>query len=252
MGVDAADFDGDGWVDLFVTNIDQERYALYKNNKDETFTDVAHRHTVAQTTRQMSGWGVKFFDFDNDGLVDLFLANGHPDDMIEGYSQTIRYREPLLLFRQEKGTLRNISAEAGPVFQKSFASRGMAVGDYNNDGRIDVLVGVNGGAPVLLRNQAGAGNHWVGLKLQGVKANRDAVGARITWSAGGTKRSRLKNGGGSYLASHDPREVLGLGLSAKLDWVEIKWPGPSSVVERFTDLAVDRYHTIVEGKSRGV
>ena len=156
MGVDAADIDGDGWVDLFVTNIDQEMYALYKNNKDETFTDIAHRQSIAQTTRQMSGWGVKFFDFDNDGSIDLFLANGHPDDMIDAYSQTIRYREPLLLFRQEKGAMRNISTEAGPVFQKTFASRGLAIGDYNNDGFLDVLVGVNGGAPLLLRNNSGA------------------------------------------------------------------------------------------------
>ena len=121
-----------------------------------------------------------------------------------------------------------------------------------DSGLLDVLIGVNGGAPLLLRNSSGAGNRWVGLKLQGVKANRDAVGARITWSVNGVKRSRLKNGAGSYLASHDPREVLGLGPATKLDWVEIRWPGPSRVVERFSGLAIDRYHTIVEGEGRGV
>ena len=111
-----------------------------------------------------------------------------------------------------------------------------------------MLVGNNGGPPVLLRNNAGQGNHWLGVKLQGVKCNRDAVGARLTWSAGGVKRARLKNNGGSYLSSHDMREVLGIGAAAKLDWLEIRWPQPSGRTERFTDLPVDRYITIVEGK----
>jgi hypothetical protein len=246
MGVDAADFDGDGWQDLFVANVDQEMFSLYKNNRNETFTDVAHKHSVAQATRLLSGWGLKFLDYDNDGALDLILANGHPDDMIENYSQQVKYKEPLLLFHQENGKLRNVSADAGPVFTKSFAARGLAIGDFNNDGRVDVLVGNNGGAPVLLRNRAGTENHWIGLKLQGAKCNRDAVGARITWSAGGVVRSRAKNSGGSYLSSHDPREVLGLGSAAKVDWVEIRWPAPSGKTERFTDLAVDRYMTIME------
>ena len=113
-----------------------------------------------------------------------------------------------------------------------------------------MLIGNNGGAPVLLKNNAGDGNHWLGLKLQGTTCNRDAIGATITWSAGGAQRSRCKNSGGSYLSSHDPREVLGLGPAAKLDWLEIKWPQPSRRVERFTDLPIDRYVTIVEGKGR--
>ena len=248
MGVDAADLDGDGWEELFVANVDQEIFSLYKNNKDETFSDVAHAHGVAEATRLLSGWGLKFFDFDNDGAVDLLLANGHPDDMIEMYAAQVKYKEPLLLFRQEAGKLRNISREAGPVFSKSFPARGLAVGDYNNDGRLDVLVGNNGEAPLLLRNNSGRENHWIGLKLQGARCNRDAIGARITWSAGGVKRSRLRNGGGSYLSSHDPREILGLGKAEKLDWLEIRWPPPSNRVERFTDFPVDRYTTIEEGK----
>jgi hypothetical protein len=252
MGVDAADFDGDGWQDLFVANVDQEMFSLYRNNHNETFTDIAHKNNVAQSTRLLSGWGLKFLDYDNDGSIDLFLANGHPDDMIELYSQQVKYKEPLLLFHNEGGKLRNISADAGPVFTKSFAARGMAVGDYNNDGRLDVLVGNNGGAPVLLRNNAGQGNHWVGLKLQGVKCNRDAIGAKITWSAGGVLRSRLKNNGGSYLSSHDPREVLGIGAAANLNYVEVKWPAPSNCVERFTALPIDRYSAIVEGKGSPV
>jgi enediyne biosynthesis protein E4 len=122
------------------------------------------------------------------------------------------------------------------------------VGDYDNDGAVDVLVANNGAAPLLLRNRAAAGNHWLGLLLQGRGCNRDAVGARITWSAGGKKHARLKTGGGSYLAAHDPRMVLGLGKAAKVDFVEIQWPQPSGRVERLTDVPVDRYVTVVEGK----
>jgi hypothetical protein len=249
MGVDACDFDGDGLEDLFVANVDQEMFSLYRNTGSETFVDVAHRHGIAQATRLLSGWGLKFFDYDNDGAVDLMLANGHPDDMIDKYSQQVKYLEPLLLFHQEDGKLRNASAEAGPAFSQALAARGLAVGDMTNNGRLDVLVGVNGGAPLLLANRAGQGNHWVGLKLEGRAANRDAIGARITWSAGGVKRSRLKNNGGSYLSSHDPRVVLGLGTATKVDWIEIRWPAPSKRVDRLTDVPVDRYTKVVEGEA---
>jgi hypothetical protein len=248
MGVDSADFNGDGYMDLFVANVDQEKFSLYKNNKDETFSDVAHTQNIAQATRLLSGWGLKFFDYDNDGLLDLILANGHPDDMIDQYSQQVRYREPLLLFHQENGLLRNVSADAGSAFAGAYSARGLAIGDYNNDGRIDVVVGINGGAPLLLRNQEGSGNHWIGLKLVGTRSNRDAIGARIRWSAGGVTRSRLKTNGGSYLSSHDPREVLGIGAASKVDWLEIRWPAPSSTVQRLTELPIDRYSTIKEPK----
>jgi hypothetical protein len=248
MGVDAADINGDGKQDLFVANVDQEMFSLYRNDGNEFFSDVAGFHGVAQATRLLSGWGLKFFDYDNDGFVDLLLANGHPDDMIESYSQQVRYKEPLVLFHHNGTKLSNVSAQAGPVFQKTFPARGLAVGDYDNDGRIDVVIGNNGEAPVLLRNHAGAGHHWLGVKLQGTSCNRDAVGATITWSASGTTRRRFKSNGGSYLSSHDMREVLGIGAAAKVDWVEIKWPPPSGRVERLTDLPIDRYVTIVEGK----
>jgi hypothetical protein len=250
MGVDAADFNGDGRQDLFVANVDQEMFSLYRNEGNEFFADVAAANGISQATRLLSGWGLKFFDYDNDGLVDLFLANGHPDDMIENYSQQVRYKEPLLLFHHEGSRLVDVSKQAGPMFQKTFPARGLAVGDYDNDGRIDVLVGNNGQAPVLLKNNAGEGHHWVGVRLQGTGCNRDAVGALLSWSAGGTTRTRHKSNGGSYLSSHDMREVLGLGPATKIDWLEIKWPQPSGRVERFTDLPIDRYVTIVEGKGR--
>ena len=250
MGVDAADVNGDGRQDLFVANVDQEMFSLYKNDGNEFFSDVAAPHGIAQATRLLSGWGLKFFDYDNDGHVDLFLANGHPDDMIENYSQQVRYKEPLLLFRNDGKKLSNVSEQAGPVFKKTFAARGLAVGDYDNDGRLDVLVGNNGAAPLLLKNNAADGSHWLGLRLQGTGCNRDAVGARISWTAGGATRTRLKANGGSYLSSHDMREVLGLGTATKVDSLEITWPQPSRRVERFTDLAADRYVTIVEGKGQ--
>jgi hypothetical protein len=249
MGVDAADISSRGWQDLFVSNVDQEMFSVYRNNKDETFDDVAAFHGVAQATRLLSGWGLKYFDYDNDGLVDLILANGHPDDMIAEYSLQVKWKEPLLLFHQEPdGKLHNVSGQAGEAFSGWYNARGLAVGDYDNDGALDVLVCVNGGAPLLLRNNAAKANHWLGLKLEGVKANRDAVGARVTWTAGGKTFHYMKNGGGSYLSSHDPRVVLGIGAAERIDSVEIRWPGPSIQVDRLTNPPLDRYVRVVEGK----
>jgi hypothetical protein len=249
MGVDAADLNGDGWQDLFVANVDQEMFSVYQNNKDETFRDVAHKEGVAQATRLMSGWGLKYFDYDNDGAIDLILANGHPDDMIDQYSLQVKYKEPLLLFHQgEDGLLHNVSDHGGTAFHKMWPARGLAVGDYDNDGALDVLLCNNGGAPALLKNVGAKGNNWLGLKLQGVTCNRDAIGAKIVWTAAGKRRSRLKNSGGSYLSSHDPREVLGVGRAPKIEEVEIHWPAPSKRVERLTAPPMNRYVTVVEGK----
>ena len=248
MGVDAGDYDQDGWQDLFVTNVDHELYSLYHNDHDGTFSDAAEKYGIAQRTRLMSGWGAKFFDYDNDGNVDLLIANGHPDDKIESHSTDVTYKEPLLLFHNTGSSLVNVSDKAGTIFAGNFAARGMAVGDFNNDGAVDALIAINNGAPLLLKNTAAAGNHWLGIRLIGKRCNPDAIGALIVWHAGDLKRSRLKTSGGSYLASHDPREVLGIGARARMDRLEITWPQPSGRTEVFTDLPIDRYITVVESK----
>ncbi len=250
MGVDAADYDQDGWIDLFVSNVDHEMFSLYHNNKDETFTDVAPSDGIGSTTMLMSGWGLKFFDYDNDGELDLLLCDGHPDIAVEKHMQSVTYREPMLLFRNTGHGFQNISKQSGPIFSKPIAGRGMALGDFDNDGSVDVLVAVNNAAPILLRNNAGRQNHWLGVRLVGRKSNIDAIGAKITYQSGDFKRHRFKVGGGSYLSSHDPRMVLGIGQRPKIDWLEVKWPQPGGTTERFTNLPIDRYITIVEGEGK--
>ena len=250
MGVDAADFDQDGWIDLFVANIDHEMYSLYRNNHDETFDDQAGRTGIAKATRLMSGWGLKFFDLDNDGKLDLFLANGNPDDLIERLQPQVTYEEPPLLFRNTGKGFENVSQQAGPVFGQRLSARGLAVGDFNNDGSIDALISVNDGAPILLRNNSEPRNHWLGVRLIGTKSNPDAVGASVACQAQDLKLTRVRVGGGSYLSDHDPRMVLGIGGRTKIDWLEVKWPQPSGKTERLMDLPLDRYITIVEGQGK--
>jgi len=139
---------------------------------------------------------------------------------------------------------------SGPIFSQSIAGRGMALGDFDNDGSVDVLVAVNNAAPILLRNNAGRQNHWLGVHLIGRKANIDAIGAKVTYRSGDFQRHLFKVGGGSYLSSHDPRIVLGIGQRKKIDWIEVKWPQPGGTTERFTEVPIDRYITIVEGEGK--
>ena len=250
MGLDSADYNQDGKMDLFVANLDKELFSIYQNNGDETFDDKASATGIGNATQFMSGWGLKFFDYDNDGDLDLFLANGEPDDLIAELDARVSYQEPLMLFHNTGNGFKNVSAEAGPIFNRPVSARGLAIGDFNNDGGVDVLISVNNGAPLLLRNNVGAENHWLGVGLVGKKSNPDAVGARVTYQSGDLKRSRMKVGGGSYLSSHDPRMVLGIGKRTKIDWVEVKWPQPSGLLERFINLPIDRYIMLVEGSGK--
>jgi hypothetical protein len=250
MGVDAADYDQDGWLDLFVCNVDHETYSLYHNNHQEGFDDVSIPAGIASVTRLMSGWGVKFLDFDNDGDLDLLICNGHPDLSVEKRMSGVKYREPLLLFRNTTAGWTNVSPESGPAFSQSWAARGLALGDFNNDGAVDALVAVNDGPPVLIRNDIGRQHHWLGIRLIGTTANRDAIGAKVHYRAGDLVRHRSVVGGGSYLSSHDPRTVLGIGQRSRIDSLTIMWPKPSDRTEHFTNLPIDRYITVVEGRGR--
>jgi hypothetical protein len=247
MGVDSADYNQDGWMDLFVANLDREKFAMYRNNRDETFDEDSLRNGIGAATQFMSGFGLRFLDYDNDGNLDLFLGNGEPDDLAARADPRISYQQPLMLFKNTGSGFKNVSDESGPIFKRPMSARGLALGDFDNDGYLDVLVACNNQAPVLLRN-TGGGNHWLGLKLIGKKANIDAIGARISYQAGDLKRSRMKTGGGSYLSSSDPRVVLGIGKRTKIDWIEIVWPQPSGLKQRLTELPIDRYITIREGE----
>ncbi len=244
MGVDAADVDGDGWQDLFVANIDQEMFSLYRNRGGVEFTDDSPE--IRQSTRLLSGWGLRFADFDNDRDPDLFLVNGHPDDMVSEVKPLVTFAEPLRLFLNDGGKFRDASSTSGAVFERNFPGRGMATVDFDNDGDLDVVVSNNGAAPMLLRNDGGNRNSWIGLELSARKSNPAAVGATIVWCVAGRQTSRRRNGGGSYLSSHDPREILGLGPSGSADWIEIRWP--SGVVDRVVKPPTGKYLRIVEGQ----
>jgi len=250
MGVDAADYDQDGWNDLFEANVDHEMYSLYHNDTNEAFSDCAPQTRIGAATRLMSGWGLKFFDYDNDGDVDLILCNGHPDDTVDKRIEGVKFLEPMLLFHNTGKGFENVSQQSGSIFSKPLSGRGLAIGDFDNDGAIDLLVAQNNAAPVVLRNNIGRQNHWLGVRLIGSKSNIDAIGAKVTYQSGDWRRHQFKVGGGSYLSSHDPRMVLGVGKRSKIDWLEVQWPQPSGKTERFTDLPIDRYITIGEGEGQ--
>ena len=248
MGVDAGDFDQDGRQDLVVANIDTQTTSLYHNIGQEVFDDVNLKSGVSQATRMMSGWGLRFFDYDNDGWPDLILSNGHPDDAVETRNAGITYRQPILLMHNVAGAkMDNVSENAGPAFTRRYCSRGLAIGDLNNDGYPDIVFVENGGPVHILMNTASSGNNWLGLILRAKTANPEAVGAIIRWSVAGRVFSMLKTAGGSFLSSQDPREILGAGKHP-IDWVEVTWPRPSRRVDRINKPKMNRYVTVVEGE----
>lgn len=248
MGTDAADYDGDGWPDLYMTHLDFEFDRLYRNRGDGTFADATFEDGIGYATFKLSGFGTRFVDVDNDGWRDLFVANGHVLDNIDLYHEGTRYAEPKLLFRNVGGKFREESARSGDALAVPRVSRAAAFGDYDNDGDVDVLVGNNGQAPQLLRNEGGNRKNWLQVRLIGAESNRDGVGASVTVRAGNAALHAQRTGGGSYQAAHDPRLHFGLGEAERVDRVEVAWPsGRTTEVE-----AVDPNQTLVvrEGGDR--
>jgi hypothetical protein len=248
MGVDAQDYDNDGWVDLFVANIDHEDVSIYRNLRDETFEDaVVDRPELSQATRFMSTFGARFVDLDNNSYHDLVVVNGHPDDQIDYHRGNIKYLEKPLLFLNFAGEFTNVSPDAGPAFQKSYASRGLATGDIDNDGDSDLLILNNGQPPVLARNDGGSGNNWLGLELSGVKSNPHGIGARIEYRVAGAIRVHYVSGGSSYQSDHDKRVILGFGEQPEAGSIRIAWP--SGTVDQLENPPLRQYLKVVEGQA---
>jgi len=252
MGIDAGDYDNDGYTDIFITTLSNETYPLYHNDRDLSFTYTTNSAGVGQITLLHSGWGAHFLDADNDGWRDLFVAQSHVLDTIEKTNPYLKYKQtPLLMLNTGKGFV-NVSASAGPVFANALTGRGAAFGDLNNDGLVDVVIATLDGPPVVLRNEGtkkGTPNHWLGLSLVGSKSNRGGIGARVTVTdSAGRKQTFDANTSGSYLASNDPRIVVGLGASASVRKIEVSWP--SGVVQVVNDPPVDRYVVINEADAK--
>jgi dUTPase len=247
MGVDAGDYDGDGRLDLVKTNFSQDYTALYHNDGDGLFTDVSFRSGLAATLGTYLGWGVGLVDFDNDGLLDIFIANGHiyPDVERTG---TSTYKQRNQLFRNAgNGRFRDATRETGGPLAVEKSSRGTAFGDVDDDGDVDVLVSVLDEDPLLLRNDT-MGGHWITLRLEGTESNRSAVGAKVTVEAAGKRHVAEVRSGGSYVSQNDLRVHIGLGTATTADRVTIRWPNGN--IEAVGSLAADRFY--VARESAGV
>ena len=243
MGVDAGDYDNDGRADVIVTALTNETYPLFRNNGDLSFGYATGTTGLGPITVPYSGWGVRFADFDADGLRDIFVAQGHVLDTIEKTSGFIAYRQPPLLLRNNGGkTFADVSASAG--LTQPLAARGAAFGDLDNDGDADVVLAQTDGPALFLRN-SGTKNHWLGLSLAGLRGNRQGLGARVTVTdASGGRQVFDVSAAGSYLASNDPRLLVGLGGKSAVRAVEVRWPGGK--VQTLNSPAVNTYHTIRE------
>jgi hypothetical protein len=244
MGVDAEDLDGDGYLEIFVANFSGQTNALFHNDKDGLFTEVTNKLGLGTISIPLSGFGSRFFDYNNDGLVDLFVLNGHPFEPINKLFPETTYREPPFLFENTGKGFRDVAAEHGAPLKKFYAGRGLAVGDLDNDGDSDLLLMNVGEPPVLLRNDGGNKNHWLGISLIGTKSNRDGIGAKVTLTAAGRRRSKQRLSGTSYCSASDPRLLFGLGASAKIDEVEVRWP--SGQISTVKSVGANQYLTIKE------
>ena len=244
MGVDFSDYDNDGWPDIIVTDLANQRYALYHNNGDGTFNYSSPAAGISRMTMTHSGWGVRLFDFDNDGRKDLLIAQGHDLDTIERTSPNLRYREPMLLARNMGKEFQDVTASAGAALGEPYVWRGLATGDLDNDGRLDAVVTANDGPVRVLHNETANANHWILLKLTGHKSNRDAIGAAVSITTASGAQYATVTTASSYLSSGDKRVHFGLGKASVVESIEIRWP--SGIVQSLKDVAADRVVQIDE------
>jgi hypothetical protein len=248
MGVDFADYNNDGWPDVFITDLANQRYALFANAGDGSFDYATNPTGLGAITLLHSAWGVKFLDYDNDGWKDLFVVQSHVMDNIERNESHLRYREPPLLVHNEKGKkFVDVSAQSGDVFQQQWAGRGMAIGDMNNDGKVDVVVTSTDGPAWILRNDTPTANHWISLSLVGVKSNRDGIGARVKIVTERDEQYSSVTTAGSYQSSSDKRVHFGVGASTSIKLIEITWP--SRMVQTLKDTKADQFLTVTEAAS---
>jgi len=238
MGVDFADYNNDGLPDLVITDLANQRYALYQNNGDGTFTYASFASGLARSTMTHSGWGVRFFDYDNDGWKDLLIAQGHDLDTIEINYPNLRYREPMLLLRNNGKNFVDVSADSGALFREPWLGRGMAIGDIDNDGRLDAVVTTNDGPVHVLHNETPTQNHWLTLKLVGHNSNRDAIGAEVKLVTATGPQFVTVSTAASYLSSSDKRVHFGLGAESLAQSIEIRWP--SGVTQALKNVRADQ------------
>lgn len=243
MGIDFSDYDNDGWPDVIVTDLSNERYMLFRNNGDSTFTDVTNRSGIGSATFAFSGWSTHLFDFDNDGWKDLFVVQSHVMDTIQKTSPNLKYKEPPLLLRNVDGHFSRVVP--GEIFAKDLAGRGAAFGDIDNDGDEDVVASNLGDDAYVLRNDGGNENNWLEVSLQGTKSNRDGIGARVrVVSASGMAQYFTVNTAVGYLSASDKRVAVGLGNDSSAKLIEIKWP--SGIVQRLENVKARQILKIVE------
>lgn len=239
MGIDFQDYNNDGYPDLFITDLANQKYALFTNNKDATFEYDTEISGVGGITLLHSGWGTKFLDYDNDGLKDLIVAQGHDMDNVHLTYPDLHYREPLLLLRNiGAGKFADVSNESGAVFRERWVGRGLAVGDLNNDGREDVVVTTNNGAAHVMMNETPTKNHWLELNLVGHCSNRDGIGAVIKVTTAKDSQWWTVSTAGSYLSSSDKRAHFGLGPETVAQAIEIRWP--SGIRQTLRDVKADQ------------
>jgi hypothetical protein len=246
MGVAVGDFLHTGRMSILVSHFDIEYAALYRNDGAMNFSDTSIASGIARGTQGYVGWGDAFVDFDNDGWLDFFLGNGHVYPQVDSLHRATGYREPKFLFlNQGDGTFRNVSRRVGDALQAEQVSRGVAVGDLFNDGRMEAVVENLVGGPMILRPEGGPNNHWVSFQLEGTKCNRLALNARVRAIAGDLVQTGEVLGSASYLSQHDLRVHFGLGSHARVELVEVLWPDGKREV--LPNLAADKFYVVREG-----